>query len=267
VKIAEGEVEPRDVESAPRGMVVAVYSVKGGSGKTTIAVNLAAALGSNRRGESVLLDLGLPYNHAALIANLVPNGCLATTDRLRDERFEHAVLNVCLHHPSGAMVLPSAIKVEQSELITPQLVQRTLDVLQKNFTFVVVDLGVAMSEVALSVLDRAEKVFMIVTPELPAIKDTDELLRLFDRVLQIPAGKISLVFNHPRPDAMATRADAEKVIRRLMQFDIPYDGARFERATVTGEILVVRTPSSPPAKILQRLAMDVLTQHRMRAMG
>ena len=66
---------------------------------------------------------------------------------------------------------------------------------------------------------------------------------------------------------MATRADAEKVIRRLMQFDIPYDGARFERATVTGEILVVRTPSSPPAKILHRLANDVLAQHRMRAIG
>jgi MinD-like ATPase involved in chromosome partitioning or flagellar assembly len=49
-----------------------------------------------------------------------------------------------------------------------------------------------------------------------------------------------------------------------MQFDIPYDGERFERAAVTGEILVVRTPASPPAKILQRIANDILGEHRMR---
>jgi pilus assembly protein CpaE len=230
-----------------------------------IAVNLAAALGTKEPSDVVLLDLGLPYNHCALIANLVPTGCLATTERLHDDRFEHAVINMCLHHSSGARVLPTAIKVEQSELITPQLVQRALDVLEKNFTFVVVDLGVAMSEVALGVLDRASKVFMVVTPELPAIKDTGELLKLFEKALQLHAGKISLIFNHPRPDAMASRSDAEKVVRRLMQFDIPYDGARFERAAVTGEVLVTRTPSSAPAKILQRLANEVLSERRMLA--
>jgi pilus assembly protein CpaE len=245
-------------------MIVAVYSVKGGSGKTTIAVNLAAALGGKHRGEVVLLDLGLPYNHAALIANLVPTGCLATTERLRDEKFEHAVINLCLHHQSGALVLPTALKVEQSELITPELVERTLDVLETNFTIVVVDLGVTMSEVALSVLDRSDKVYLLVTPELPAIRDTDQLLKLWERVLKLHAGKMSLIFNRPRPHALATRSDAEQVIHRLMQFDIPYDGERFERATVTGEILVVRTPTSPPAKILQRIANDVLGEHRMQ---
>jgi pilus assembly protein CpaE len=245
-------------------MVVAVYSVKGGSGKTTIAVNVAAALGTQHRGDCVLLDLGLPYNHAALIANLVPAGCLATTERLRDDAFEHAVINVCLHHHSGVLVLPTALKVEQSELITPELVRRTLDVLERNFEFVVVDLGVAMSEVTLSVLDRSNKVYLVVTPELPAIRDTEALLKLFERVIKLPAGKMSLIFNHPRPHALATRSDAEQVIHRLMQFDIPYDGERFERAAVTGEILVVRTPASPPAKILQRIANDILGEHRMR---
>ncbi len=161
-------------------------------------------------------------------------------------------------------MLPSALRVEQSELITSDLVDRTLDVLERNFTFVVVDLGVTMSEVALSVLDRSDKVYLIVTPELPAIRDTEALLKLWEKVLKLHAGKMSLIFNRPRPHALATRTDAEQVIHRLMQFEIPYDGERFERATVTGEILVMRTPSSPPAKILQRIANDVLGGHRMQ---
>jgi Flp pilus assembly CpaE family ATPase len=120
-----------------------------------------------------------------------------------------------------------------------------------------------MSEVTLSVLDRSGKVYLLVTPELPAIRDTEALLKLWDKVLKLHAGKMTLIFNRPRPHALATRTDAEQVIRRLMQFDIPYDGERFERATVTGEILVIRTPTSPPAKILQRIANDVLGEHRM----
>ncbi len=56
---------------------VAVYSPKGGSGRTTVAVNLAAALGKRFPGEVLLVDLALPYNHAALISYLTPTGCLA----------------------------------------------------------------------------------------------------------------------------------------------------------------------------------------------
>ena len=55
---AHNVADPHDAQ------VIAVYSVKGGSGKTTIAVNLAAALGQRNKGEVALLDLGLPYNLA-----------------------------------------------------------------------------------------------------------------------------------------------------------------------------------------------------------
>src|SRR5439155_26563202 len=56
--------------------VVAVYSPKGGSGGTTVALNLVGALSLRYPGQVLLLDLDLPYNHAALLANLVPTTCL-----------------------------------------------------------------------------------------------------------------------------------------------------------------------------------------------
>ena len=62
---------------------VAVYSPKGGSGRTTMAVNLAAALGKRFPGEVLLVDLALPYNHAALISYLTPTGCLAAASAVR----------------------------------------------------------------------------------------------------------------------------------------------------------------------------------------
>src|SRR5260370_39334191 len=80
------------------GMIAAVYSVKGGAGRTTIAVNIAAALGQKHRGDCLLLDLGLPYNHAALVANLVPTSCVALSDRAVHCALEAAALGAVRHH-------------------------------------------------------------------------------------------------------------------------------------------------------------------------
>jgi Flp pilus assembly CpaE family ATPase len=263
--IADLVARAQTVAPDQHGIVIAVYSVKGGSGKTSLAVNLAAALGMKHRGDVLLLDLGLPYNHAALVANLVPTGSLALAEKLGEDRFEEAVLSSCLHHPSGAMVLPTALKVEQSELITPRLVERAIDVLQRTFAFILVDLGVDVTETTLSVLERAARVILIVTPELPALKDTAELLDVFEDVLRIPAGHVTLVFNHPRPRSMVGRSDAERVIGRKMDVEIPNDGPRFDRAAVTGELLVAGSASTPPAKAIVKLSDDVARARRVAA--
>src|SRR5260370_38790848 len=105
-------------------MIVAVYAVKGGSGRTTIAVNLAAALGLEHRGECALIDLSLPYNHAALVANLVPTGCLALIDQPDQATLENALLGLALHHPPGMGIIPSALRTAQADLTTPHLARR-----------------------------------------------------------------------------------------------------------------------------------------------
>ncbi len=246
-------------------MIVAVYAVKGGAGRTTIAVNLAAAIGQKHRGECVLVDLSLPYNHAALVANLAPKGCMAMSERADQAEFEQALLAAGLHHPTGMVVLPSALKVEQSELISPQLVQRSLAVLEEAFDYLVIDLGVAMSEVTLGVLERANRILVIVTAELPTLKDTADLLQIFEDMLAIPPSRVSLVLNHPRPQTMVTRADAERVVKRKMDMEIAYDGARFDRAGVMGEVLVATDPASAAAKSVVRLAGMITDEHTGRA--
>jgi Flp pilus assembly CpaE family ATPase len=129
-----------------------------------------------------------------------------------------------------------------------------------TFTYLVVDLGVSLSEAALTVLERASKIVLIVTPELTAMKDTKDLIEVFRNVLNIPEGNVKLVLNRPRPSSMVERADVERTLGRTVDFELDHDGDRCDRAAVTGELLVVAAPTSPLAKKLAALAGAVDTE-------
>src|SRR5256886_382972 len=150
---------------------VAVYSPKGGSGRTTISVNVAAALAKRFPGEVLLVDLALPYNHAALISSLPPTGCLAAASQVPPQNFEEAVLGAILHHPGGMMLLPGVLRAEQADLITVDLVNRAMGILVNAFRYIIFDLGVAFTDIVISVLDHSQRVLVLVTPELSSLKE------------------------------------------------------------------------------------------------
>jgi MinD-like ATPase involved in chromosome partitioning or flagellar assembly len=235
------------------GAVIAVYSPKGGTGRTTIALNLVAHLAATRPREVVLLDLALPYPHAALMANLVPTMCLA---RLRDtpsDLFEEAVLSSILYHPSGVMVLPGAVVPEEGDLISADLIGRAIEVLRRTFQYVVVDLPVAMTDVTLAAFDHSQHVTMIITPEISAVKGASDARGILE-MLGVAPNSLTLVVNHRAPVDALSRLAIERGVGRRVDHEIPYDGPRPEEAAVRGSILVGANPRSELARGVASLA-------------
>ncbi len=236
---------------------VAVYSPKGGSGRTTMAINLAASLAIQHPGEVLLIDLALPYNHAALLSSLVPTGSLATAAASGDANFEEALLSVILHHPGGMMLLPGVLKPEEADLVTPALVAKAMAVLQGAFRYIIFDLGVALSETTLTVLDHAQRIVLLATPELSSLKDVSDLLRIFQTVLNIVPGRVVIALNNKNPKSVVSREDIERTLRQTIAVEIAFDGSKPDEAAVRGELLVLSDPKSNIARGTRELA-DVL---------
>src|SRR5487761_4422 len=238
---------------------VAVYSPKGGSGRTTISVNLAAALGKRFPGEVLLVDLALPYNHAALISYLTPTGCLAAASQVPPSNFEEAVLGAILHHPGGMMLLPGVLRAEQADLITVDLVNRAMGILVNAFRYIVFDLGVAFTDIVISVLDHSQRALVLVTPELSSLKDVGELLNIFTNVLNIVPGRVILALNNKVPRSVVSKQE--------LAVEIDFDGTKPDEAAVKGEILVLTDPKSAISRGAEQLAQLISGQTAAESKG
>jgi len=236
---------------------VAIYSPKGGSGRTTVAINLAAALAQQFPGEVLLVDMALPFNHAALLSSLVPTGSLSSAAAGGEANFEEALLSVILHHPGGMMLLPAVLKPEEADLINPALIGKAMGILANAFRYIIFDLGVALTENALTILDHAQRIVLLATPELSSLKDITDLLRIFENVLNIVPGRIVIVLNNKTARPVVGREDIERTLKQAIATEIAFDGSKPDEAGVRGEILVLTDPKSTIARSAREIG-DIL---------
>ncbi len=240
----------------PRGdaVVIPVYSASGGSGRTTVALNLAAALAAEAPGRVLLIDLSLPYAHASLVANMIPTGSIATAGRFSGAALVPALMSSALFHPSGMMVLPGAARPDESELVTPDLVKQTLAAMANQFSYIVVDLAVALTEVALTVFDNAQQVVLLLTPDLSSLHGAREASELLEQAVGIPPELVTVVLNNRAPKPATSRQAVAQAINRTPDIEIRHDGIRPDQATLRGMLCFEDPRSTVRAAMIDLVA-------------
>jgi pilus assembly protein CpaE len=240
--------------------VIGVYSPKGGSGGTTLALNLVGALARRYPGQVLLLDLDLPYNHAALLADLVPTTCLARLAEVSGDAFEDVLLSAVLYHSGGPMILAGALKPEEADLVTPDLLARAITVLRNSFRYVIVDLGVALTDSMLAVIDQLQHVILVATPEISALKAAADALQIL-LALGTPADHVTIALNHRSAKAALQRGGVERMLGRAVDVEVMCDGSRADEAAVRGAILSLTDPKSEISKGAEALADRIELRH------
>ena len=262
-ELVKAEAIAAQTASRTTAPIVAFYSAKGGSGATTLAVNTAAALGRKFPREVLLVDLGAPFGHAALFADLIATGSIASATKASAADFPTVLRGNIVHHKSGMGVLPGTLRPEEGDLMTGELTGRVLDVVVDGQKLVLAELGTSLGEAALAVIERAECLVMVVPPEIAAMTDARRALAIFRDIMNVPDNRIQLVLNQRSPRQPLDRAAVESILGRKMSVVVAFDETRPEDSTLSGGLILTRDASSMVSRGATELARVILTNLKL----
>src|SRR4051794_23412998 len=164
--IAAAAETPRNGSGEPAS-VVAVFSPKGGVGRTTISVNLAVAAAQDGK-RVALVDSSFQFGDVGVLLNLNPrNKSIAdlAAELQSGEQYD-SLDSFLVAHSSGVKVLLAPPSPEQAELVNPTAVRMVLQALRNEHDLVVVDCPSSFNEPTLAVLDEADMILTLLTLEI-----------------------------------------------------------------------------------------------------
>ncbi|MGD8758650.1 MAG: response regulator [Anaerolineales bacterium] len=235
-----------EVALRPLGHLLAVYSAKGGVGCTTLATNFAIGLASEET-PTVLVDTSMQFGDVSVFLNLQPKTSIVDLAARAEEIDPEVIEDVLLVHESGLRVLPAPPRPEMADEIRAEQVRRVLQSLKRMFTYVLVDTGSAMDDVTLAVLDTADLLIAVASPDIPSIKDARQVFDLLD-VLEFPKERVFFIINKmDRHSGITVEAIADN-LKHTVRGSIPTDERVVAASINRGVPLLLGDRNKQPAK-------------------
>ena len=237
--ILQGEIDSGNW--GRRGQLIAVFNPKGGVGKTTVALNLAAVL--TARGQRVLMiDADTVTGHVD--TSLGMEGVPTVVDAWRDEQEGGPAvpfLELASGHPSGLRVLPLTSSPIHTELLEPERVAQSIVQARRGVDFVIADLHPSYSPLNRALFDKADRIMVPLTPDLPAIRATVKLRDVAEELGM--RDRLSLIVN--RANTGVSVDDVEKAVGIPAYGQVRSAGMTLVKAVNEGRTLVDLAPKDP----------------------
>ena len=226
---------------APRapGELITVFSPKGGSGATTVATNLAVHLQQLTGKKTLLVDLDLELGEVAALLGMQPR--FSFVDLVRNfHRMDAGLLASYIErHSSGVHFLSAPFHPEVGEPVSADGIRQILHFLKQHYDYVVVDTSKSFSAVTLATFERADRILLVTTVDLPALRNIKRCLPIIDRVTGAGSEKVRLVVNRFDRNDPITLDEVRSTLGMEVGWTLANDYAAVSRSLNTGEPVVL----------------------------
>jgi pilus assembly protein CpaE len=235
------------------GKVIVVYSPKGGTGCTTIAINLALSLQADD-APTIIVDGSVQFGDVAVFLNeQIKNSLLDLTPRV-DELDREVIESVTIFHAaSGLRIVAAPPRPEMADTVSGENFGKLLKVLAQYFAYVIVDTTSYLTEVVQSALENADLIVLITTQDIPAIKNANAFLTLAD-ASGIHRDRVAFIMNRYDKRIQISPERVGESLRQPIIAALPLDERMVSSSVNRGIPFILDNKTIPISKGMLQLA-------------
>ena len=236
------------------GHMIAVHSLRGGTGSSTLAVNLGAGLYSLWREPAILLDLTMTAGQVALMLNMTLRRTWADIAPFNGGDLDMDALGSIIgFHESGLHFVAAPTFPSEADTIRGETLGTALNLIKSHYHYIVADLPHDFSESAIQALDMADLILMVATPDMASVRAIAAAMDTYSK-LGYSKEKIRFVLNATFPHSSLKKDKIEAAIGIPMLATIPYVQDVLVDAINLGQPPVYEKPNEMLSGILEDLA-------------
>jgi len=255
---AAGTVKPK-----AGGKLITFLSAKGGTGTSTLCVNIAHSLAAKAAGKRVaVVDMVLPIGSLHFIVGVdTPSKNIIEATKIEARLFNPERLGALLTHRDdwGFDLLPGSPDPEAATSLRVDRLEAVITELRRMCDFVFIDLGRTLSRVSMPLIRTAARVVLVTSPDLATVALTKTVLLHFD-LHEVRRHRIFPVLNRSAGVEGLSRPDLERELGMNMVALVPNMGGSFSFANNQHQPLDAKFPDDTVTYTLQDITGNLLNQ-------
>jgi len=254
-RIQQARAVAAEAETAGSARMVTLFAPKGGVGKTTLAFNLAVAIGQGGL-RTVLIDGSLQFGDMRALLKVpldAPSLLDLPTDRIQESDLE----DVLWRDPSGIDILLAPPRVELAEMVSVRDLEKVISLLRRVYQVVIVDTPAVINDVNLAFLDAADTILEVVTYDSTTIHSTMVMADAF-RAIGYPPAKVRYLVNRSDSSGGFDPQVLANALGRVPEHHVSSGGALVVRTNNEGIPFVLADPAAQISQDLFRTAGELV---------
>ncbi|MBD5402606.1 MinD/ParA family protein [bacterium] len=201
--------------------VISIFSNKGGIGKTSLASNLAIELSKITKENIALIDLNFQMGDITTFLNLKPSFNISYMLENLDKINETFLLSTLERYKKTSLyVLADPPYFKQADNIQPKQISKLINTLKETFSYIIIDAEASFEGKNIAALDNSDLIMLVTVANLPALRNTQRCLELFDK-LGYDKEDTKIVVNRYMENDEIKENDIEKVLSKDIYWKIP----------------------------------------------
>ncbi|MCA9525645.1 MAG: AAA family ATPase [Myxococcales bacterium] len=251
LRAARQQAAPAEAPNLVASNMVVFFGPKGGTGSTSMAVNVAGLLARYGRN-AVVVDMDLQLGAVPVSLNIKPERSVAELVVESTDSGGGPIQSGLDRHSSGLSMVAQGDRIEELGAISAERMPRFFESLGHTFEFVIVDGLRDFGDLAVAAMDLAHTIVLCITQDVPAVRAAARSLRIFRRLGYGP-DRVKVLVNRYHKKAPVSLDAIQNALGQPVEALVANDFRLMEDALNQGVLVTDLKPGAPMSRDLDAL--------------